>query len=422
MSNALIQVANLIAGLLTARVLGPKGRGELAAVLLWPQFLAYLLTLGVPIASVYHSSRNPGLAKTFSAIALLTSAIMGIVAAAVGLVIIPHSLTEYSPQIVHQAQLGVLTAPLALLGLTLSVQAQSAGAIRQYNLFRALPPLLIVLVLCCEVKFHFLNPFNAALAYLLAGVPITVWNFLWVWRHFKPSLGRSFAPVQTLFSYALRLWGSDLLGTVANQVDRVLVVSILSPSSVGLYVVAQSAVGLLNVVPSAFLPVLLPKASDRTTSEIVELVGRAARVTIVIMFVLGLPLFVFGDLALHLVYGDKFIGAAPVIRILLLEGILDGTTAVLTQAFLAAGIPGTVTLLQLCGLMSAVPLLGLLAPKWGVSGAAFAMLISTALRLSSVLFAFHFRLKVQPPNLLFQRKDWFLILGAKRRPAETAAF
>ena len=144
--------------------------------------------------------------------------------------------------------------------------------------------------------------------------------------------------------------------------------------------------------------------------------------TIVIMFVLGLPLFIFGDLALHLVYGDKFIGAAPVIRILLLEGILDGTTAVLTQAFLAAGVPGTVTLLQLCGLMSAVPLLGLLAPRWGVSGAAFAMLISTALRLSSVLFVFHLRLKIQPPNLLFQRKDWFFILGDKRRTAETAAF
>ena len=176
----------------------------------------------------------------------------------------------------HQAQLGVLTAPWLCLVLP-SQYKRSRLAQLDSTTFSGRYPLLIVLVLCCEVKFHFLNPFNAALAYLLAGVPITAWNFLWVWRHFKPSLGRSFAPVQTLFSYALRLWGSDLLGTVANQVDRVLVVSILSPSSVGLYVVAQSAVGLLNVVPSAFLPVLLPKASDRTTAEIVELVGRAAR-------------------------------------------------------------------------------------------------------------------------------------------------
>ena len=47
------QAALLISGPLLARTLGLDGRGQLAALLLWPNVIALLGTLGLPSAVTY---------------------------------------------------------------------------------------------------------------------------------------------------------------------------------------------------------------------------------------------------------------------------------------------------------------------------------------------------------------------------------
>jgi hypothetical protein len=91
-SNVGIQGANLLAGILVARSLGPGGRGSLTAITMWPQFLAYSLTLGVPVASVYTMKMHPTHASSLSGAASALSILLGCVATLIGLVIIPFSL------------------------------------------------------------------------------------------------------------------------------------------------------------------------------------------------------------------------------------------------------------------------------------------------------------------------------------------
>jgi O-antigen/teichoic acid export membrane protein len=50
---------NGLTGVITARTLDPAGRGELAAMIIWPVLLAALTTLGLPGALIYHVRRNP---------------------------------------------------------------------------------------------------------------------------------------------------------------------------------------------------------------------------------------------------------------------------------------------------------------------------------------------------------------------------
>ena len=50
LARVLILAINMGTGIITARFLGPQGRGEQAAIILWPQLLAYLMTLGLPAA------------------------------------------------------------------------------------------------------------------------------------------------------------------------------------------------------------------------------------------------------------------------------------------------------------------------------------------------------------------------------------
>src|SRR5918997_5012755 len=72
LANILILSLNFGTGIITARILEPSGRGELAALIMWPQFLAYTLTLGLPSALLYNLKRYPDRApRLFSAALLL---------------------------------------------------------------------------------------------------------------------------------------------------------------------------------------------------------------------------------------------------------------------------------------------------------------------------------------------------------------
>ena len=73
-ANLAVQGVNLLCGILTARSLGPDGRGLLAGVIMWPQFLAYGMTIGIPIASVpvrtaFATRSGPGLVRALKRMA-----------------------------------------------------------------------------------------------------------------------------------------------------------------------------------------------------------------------------------------------------------------------------------------------------------------------------------------------------------------
>jgi O-antigen/teichoic acid export membrane protein len=406
LANVGVQAANIVCGIITARALGPGGRGALAGVIMWPQFLAYGMTLGVPVASVYWLKRRPESARELTGVGLMLSLIFGIVAAAVGFVVIPYSLHTYPQSTIHLAQMWVVVTPLALLAVTLISQVQAAGAFSNFNLFRFLSPFSVLIVLLIARFSGHLTFGTAALAYLLAGTPATIWIATWAFKFYKPTI-KEFVPTsKLLLGYGVRAWGGDLLGTIANQVDRILVVGLLNPESMGLYVVAQSAAGVLSVLPSAVWPVTLPKSSGMSNEGIIELTGRAVRATLYIMIVASIPLFAAGGFLLKLVYGAKFMQASMVLPFLLVEAIADGLTAVLAQAFLAAGFPGTVTMLQCVGLSTSIPMLYFLIPRFGVRGAGCALMISTLCRLTLVLVNFPWRLKTRPPGFIMGRAEF----------------
>jgi O-antigen/teichoic acid export membrane protein len=404
-ANVAIQSANIACGVLTARTLAPSGRGTLAAIIMWPQLLAYALTLGTPLSFIYYFKKRPDLSRQLSAASIMISIVAGLTGSLIGSFLIPFSLKTYPPETVHFAQITALLAPAGLCTVTLMAQVQSTGSFSQYNLFRFLSPLSILVGIVLLRITGTLTAYHAALVYLLAGMPALFWLVALVWKSQRPLFTGLLTPSKLLLSYGLRAWGADLLGTVASQVDRVLVVSMLSPASMGLYVVAQSAAGILNVIPNGVCPVILPKLAAKSNKEIVDLTGAAVRITLVLMLAASLPLFFGGEFLLHLVYGSKFDGAAVILPFLIVEGLLDGMTSVLSQAYLGAGMPAMVTLLQGCGVFSAIPLMYLLIPRFGVRGAACALMLATSTRFTFLMANFPFRLKVRPPNIFISRRE-----------------
>ena len=404
-ANVAVQAANITSGILTARALGPGGRGALAAVLMWPQFLAYAITLGVPVASVYWLKRRPELARELTGSGLSLSIALGFVAAVAGMIAIPYSLHTYPPAVIRLAQAWTLITPFAMFTLTLMSQGQALQAFNGFNLYRFLSPLSVVLVLACEALTHRMSIASATFAYLFAPTPSTLW-FAWsTLRVYRPSLRLFGNAAKLLLGYGLRAWGADLLGTIANQIDRILVVGMLSPEFMGLYVVAQSAAGVLAVLPTAVVQVSLPQSSGQDLPGILAITGKAVRATFYTLVCAAVPLLLLGKVLLRCIYGAPFAKSYVVLPFLVIEAIADGLTAVLAQALLAAGLPGMVTILQGVGLATSIPLLYLLIPRYGLQGAAAALMVSTLCRFTLVLLTFPFRLGVRPPGLLMSREE-----------------
>jgi O-antigen/teichoic acid export membrane protein len=414
LANVLILGINAGTGIITARLLGPSGRGELAAMIMWPQFLAYCLTLGVPSALLYNLKRYPGQASSLFSVALLLGTLMGLLATLVGVLFIPHWLTEYSPEVVRSAQWLMLTAPVSLLALMSTGALQAQEEFARFNAARYLPPVLTLLALCTLALVWDLTPFNTALSYLLAGMPVWLWMLVRLWRFYRPVWRGLGVPFKRLTSYGLRSYGVDLLRTLAGSLDQVLVVGLLAPAMMGLYAVALSLSRMLDVLEFAATAVLFPKASGRTVGEAAALAGWVARVSTALTLLAATGLALVASWVLGVLYGQEFVGAVTVVRLLLLKSVLDCATLVLAQVFMAVGRPGIVTVLQGTGLALVLPLLLVLVPRYGLEGAGLALLGSSAVRLVFVLVSFPLILKVRIPRLLLGRNDLVAIVERGR--------
>jgi len=392
-------------GVLTARMLGPNGRGELAAMILWPLFVASVTTLGVPSSLIFHLRRLPGDRQRLVASGFATAAMMGIVAGGLAAIVLPWWLGQYSRTVIHEAQLFLITVPICSMTLAGRAVLEAAHDFAASNAIQLLTPFVTLLGLLFFLAVHQMNPYTAALAYIAASVPSFGFMLFRVLRAGLEVAQPELTVVQQILHYGIRSYGIDILGTLALQVDQVLVISLLSAGAMGSYVVVLSLSRMLNVFQNSVVMVLFPKAAGRDTEQVLAMTGRCVRISGLVTVLCGTLICVAGRGVLQFIYGGEYAAAAGALRILVLEAVLSGVTFVLAQAFMALNRPGVVTILQGVGLSLSVPMMVVLIPRYGIYGAAVSILASTMARVIFVCAGFRIFLKVSPPRLLPDSSD-----------------
>lgn len=397
-------------GILTARVLQPAGRGELAAMILWPLFMASVTTLGVPSSLIYYLRHRPEKREQLIANGFLMATFLGVLAGMVAALILPWWLRQYPVPIIHAAQWFLITAPICSVTLAGRAVLEASDEFSMSNAIQTLTPFVTLIGLMAFLAAYRLNPFTAAIAYIAASIP-TFWLMIWRVRriglkswYYNPHI------MKWMIGYGIRSYGIDLLGTLALQVDQVLVVTLLSPGAMGSYVVVLSLSRMLNLFQNSVVMVLFPKAAGRPVEEAVALTGRSVRVSGLITALSGVVVCIAGPSLLRILYGKEYVGAVGALRILVIEVVLSGATFVLAQAFMALGRPGIVTILQAIGLSLSIPMMLLLIPRYGIYGAAVSLLTSTSVRLLFIYIGFKVFLKVNLPSLFPGRDDVKLLL------------
>ncbi|MEM8828053.1 MAG: oligosaccharide flippase family protein [Cyanobacteria bacterium P01_G01_bin.19] len=405
-----ILAINVLTGIITARTLGPEGRGEQAALILWPEFLANVVTLGIPSALVYNLRRYPEERNRLFSAAVIICAVISTGSAIVGVLFLPQWLSQYPPEMIRVAQLFMPIVPIFLLAQLFAVSLEASSQFTISNVGKYMMPLGTLMLLLGFVVTDNMNSYNAAMAYILPGIIVFASRVAYLRQIFNFQWTGLTAAYRRLMSYGFRSYGVELVKTLSGQLSQVVIVGLLSSNNLGIYVVALSLSRMMSMFQTSFVTVLFPTVAGRPTKEVVALTGRAARVSLALTCCAGTVVALIAPVVLDSLYGERFLAALTVFRILLVEVIVSGTVWVFLQAFMAVGKPGFVTLLQGLGVAISVPLMFLLIPLFGLEGAGMALLCSSSIRLILVYHSFRSVLKVEPPSLLLNKQDLNFVL------------
>jgi O-antigen/teichoic acid export membrane protein len=417
--SILVLIINMLTGILTARYLGPFGRGEQTAMVIWSQFLAFSMAFGIPSALIFNIKKFTDNAAQLYVTSLRMGAAFGVLAMGFGILLLPIWLKSFSEPVILFAQCSMVLCPFFVISQINNAAMQVRGEFKQYNKQRYLAPLCTLTGLALLIVTGTMNPYTSALAYLLPSIPFIVGTTLRLLKAYKPEKTEGWLTFRKLISYGMGSYGNDLMGNVSYYVDQIIIAGMLNAKHLGLYAVAVSLSRMVNIFSTSIIAVLFPKASGLEKEHAVALTFRVFRISTFIALLASMCLMLIAPYVFQILYGPEFKEALGVFRLLLLEVSIGGGTMVLAQVFMAMGKPKIVTLLQALGLLLVIPMLMILVPKFGLIGAGAAMLSSVVLRFGFILLNVRFILRMKIPPLVMTMDDlrWLKSMLDRKRGA-----
>jgi len=398
-------VANLATGMISAAILGPAGRGVQAALMVGPQFIGGVSEFGLHGSVIYNAKVEPRFEGEYLGCALLLGLATGLVGMTFGWLLAPMWLHKYSADTIVTARWMLTIVPLGVVMHVLIAGLEGRGEFGLANRLMLSASVVTLVALGVLTGLGRLTPATAAASYLFSTVPIFIAMGWHVRRIIRPTATLRTRLVRRLLHYGMRFYGVDLFGALGDYVDQIIVVLLLDPRSLGIYAVAVSASRVLSVISTSVSTVLFPAMAARSSGDIAEIVGVAARVTSVIAAAAAVALALVGPFLLHTLYGEKFDSAVEPFRWLLVDSVVSNFVWIFYQVFAAAGRAEIVTGLEAVGLsVSALSML-VLVPRYGTTGAAISLLVASTVRLACMLGCFRLIMRLPMPRLILSRSD-----------------
>jgi O-antigen/teichoic acid export membrane protein len=378
-ASVVIQGINVLTGMALARSLGPHGRGELAAVLLWPNVLATIGSLGVTEAMTYHAARSTCSAGTLVGSGLIIALVQSAVCVAVGAAILPLVLGHYGAATVHAAYLFLAFIPATLVLVSLLAVLNGLQRFVQFHVLRLLVFVVTggaFLVLRLE---HDLTIWNAAVVYLsatslsVAAAAVLLAPDVWRSLRFSTRLSRG------LLGYGLRSHTGNVTWMMNERLDQLVISIFLAPIQLGLYVTAVTMTSLTNLVgqsvaTAAFPVVARMEPGDERRDRVRHLVQLALAGSIAT----SVPLIIVTPQLIHVFFKDAYLDAVDVTRVLLVAAVLLSVNRALGACLRALGRPLDAGIPEFLALGVTVVGLAVLLPFLGMMGAGIVSLLAYA--------------------------------------------
>lgn len=373
-TNILIAMIGVGTGIAAARILGPEGRGELAAILLWPMTIGTLAPLGIPEALVYFTAREPRSAGRFLGSSLALGLALSLIAILASYLVLPVLLSAQSTRVLDTARVLLFMIPVLVLGGLPLYLLRGKQEFRAWNLCRVLPALGWIGVLTAAAIGGW-GARRVALGYLIITVTLIVPVFAITYPKLGGRVRARVTDWRPLLSFGLPNTLSAIPQMINLRLDQMLIVASLEPTQLGLYTAAIAWSGGLQPILTAIGTILFPRVAAAKTSEerrqtLVS--GTAAGTTAALL--LGLLVLVATPTVLPLIFGESFRQAVNVALVLVPASAILGLNLILEEGLRGLGAPRFILGAEIAGALTSAISLMFLLPVFGILGAGIASL------------------------------------------------
>jgi len=385
-ANVVLAGLGMVSGILAARLLGPHGRGELAAIQSWPSFIASLAMLGMPEAIVYYSARDQAAAGRYLGSAIVLALISSVPFMVAAYLLMPLLLHAQTPTILWAGRWYLLLVPIfALVGL-FAHPLRGRSDFAPWNLMRLIPNSLWICVLVLAWLWSRATPTFVAAANLVA-LALLIFPFARIVTGRVPG---PFTPdpqkLPSMLHYGLPCMMTGVPQMLNLRLDQMLMAALLPARALGLYVVAVAwsgaAAPLLNAVGVVTTPAV---ASAKDHAQGARRLAAGARGTAVLAVVLCLALAVLTPFAIVVLFGEGFRASIPAALVLVPAAGVLGLNLVLQEGLRGMGRPYAALQAELAGLVVTVVALAAMLRPMGIIGAAIASLLGYSTVLAVLL-------------------------------------
>ena len=377
-----ILAINVATGIITARLLGPEGRGAFTAITVWGTLFGTLGSLGLPHAIAFTMKAS---GKRASGHILAAGLIIASVTAAgttlVGYFIVPALVGQYGEVVERFAAYRTLLVPCIVYILLFRAVLLVDRRFIVYNAAQSVAPVAFLALLLVFVAFAELTPVAAAACLVLVDVPILIWLSRTALRGHRVRFDGVGSHLAAVWRYQRRLIPAEAAGAVLPFLDRILLVMLVSPRELGWYVVAYSLSRLIGALQKPVVAVLLPSIANRPRDEVAAVLARAIRFAMPVLLTGALGLAIIGRPLIAAVYGRDFVDAVPAFYVLVGEAVIGSLALLLGQGLLAINRPGAMSVSQTATLITASTAMLILVPRFGIVGAAMGLAIASLTQL-----------------------------------------
>jgi O-antigen/teichoic acid export membrane protein len=391
-----IQLLTIATGIVLARSLGPAGRGELAALVLWPAVIATVGALGIPDALTFQTARRTAPLGTIVGTTLAVTAVQSAVLVAVGVALVP--LVSSS----GLAYVALSFIPLSLMTLCLLNVLNGLGRARAYQALRVAVLVNIAVGLAVLTVASRVIVERALYVHLGAHLLVGVAALALLLREPGIRLGidRQFA--RSTFAFGVRSHLHGVATLLNERLDQLMISVLLAPASLGLYVIAVTLTSATSLVGSSVALVALPEVARlHAPVEQLAAVRRHLRITAALAVVVTVPLVALAPRLIQLFFGSSFSPVGNVCRVLLVAGMLLSVSRALAALLTAVNRPLDAGFAEGGGLVVTAVALAVLLPPFGLMGAAIASLVAYGATLAWMLRRAARALDASVSSLLF---------------------
>jgi len=373
----------VVSGVLTARLLGPAGRGELTAITLWPFTLLFLGAFGTERATVYFTGKHRSNVSPVVTASACIGAAQTVLVILVGWFVISAALHTHGRAAVRYSLIVLVATPIIRVASLGSYLLLGSLITKWFNLCEAIPPACLSIGVAALFALK-IPSIPLIIVAEVVGFGIAAWLcYRVVAKELRPAWEWHPGVSTAMLKYGLKTYAGEITSFMNRRLDQLLISLFLPNEVLGLYTAAVALTdGALCILPRGIGIVTLAIGSNSDPAGAWRWTGRSLLLSSLWLVPGAIGIWFASPWLIPLLFGRSFAGSILPCKILVFGSCAMGFNILLYEAARSMNRPEIPSYAEMAALVITLVLLAALLKPYGAVGAAVA---STAAYLSALL-------------------------------------